>query len=137
MSQDDDEWTSQDDDEDIDEESPQFIELVNRLLHLCEERWGRFGDVPEAWWNPSNFIRNSPYAVNRTEDEIHRAAERAFEMFYEDNPEAVADAYAYHQAQRLYIFQDIEEIINDVIDSVTSIIFGGVPGGPGHGKSPS
>lgn len=119
---------SQDDDED--EESPQFIALVDRILHLLEERydWGE-GDVPEAWWDIPNFIRNTRY-LNYTDDEIYRASEVAIRMFYEDNPEALDDVYHHHQ-----FF--IEEIIDDVIDSVTSIIFGGVPGGPGHGKSPS
>ena len=117
---------SQDDDED--EESPQFIALADHILRLLEERydWGE-GDVPEAWWDPPVFIRDNPQ-LNYTDDEIYRASEVAIRMFYEDQPEALDDAY--HRPQFF-----IEEIIDDVIDSVTSIIFGGVPGGPGHGRT--
>ena len=128
---------SQEDDEDDDEESseiialinresPEFIAFVNRILHLCEERWhDGEGDVPEAWFDIRWFIRRT----NLTEDEIHRASEVAFRMFYEHNPEALDDVYHHRQ-----FF--IEDIIDDVIDSVTGIIFGGVPGDLAHGKSP-
>jgi hypothetical protein len=121
---------SQDDDEEDSESQRRFLAFAHRILELFEERYDfGDGDVPEACFifpisNPWSGITHN--STSQTTRYIPRASEVAIRMFYEDNPEAMDDPHF-----------SVMEIVDDIIDSVTSIVFAGVPDGPGHGKSPA
>ena len=102
--------------------------LVNRILDRLEEHYENTREVPENWWSlwDAQFLMSNYPQYNFTDDELDRASEVAIQQFYEDNPHAVGD----------YTQFFVMDIVDDILNTVTNIVYDGVPGSGGHGKSP-
>jgi hypothetical protein len=126
------------DDETDDESHPQQFWFALRILDELELRYLESGDVPDAWVHFSDLqslalqVRHM-YGRNFTDDEIRRAGEEAIQMFYEDNPEAMdilsnaPTRQTSRESSRATSPVDhhvsVMEIVDDIVDSVISIVF--------------